>query len=73
MPWISRKQSMYEAATNVVINFMITPLLWFFFILPVLGITLPVRANFFVIFTLTAVSALRQYVVRRYFHMRNHT
>ncbi len=70
MPWISRKRSMYEAATNVAINFITVPLLWYFFIIPVLGVKVPTSVSIAVIITLTSVSALRMYVVRRWFHRR---
>jgi len=72
MSWISQKRAMYEAATNVIINFITVPLLWYFFIIPITGIDLPHSANIFVIVTLTTVSVLRQYTVRRYFHKRYH-
>jgi hypothetical protein len=70
MPWISRKRSMQEAVTNTSINFITTPLLWYFFIIPVLGVELPASAGIFVIVTFTTVSTLRAYMVRRYFHRK---
>ena len=71
MPWISRRRSLIEAGTNTAINFIVTPLLWYFFLVPVLDINVPASAHIFVVLTLATVSTARTYLVRRYFHRRN--
>ena len=71
MPCISRKRSMYEAAVNTTINFITTPLLWYFFFVPVLHIDIPADASAYAVATLLLVSTIRAYAVRRHFHRRN--
>ncbi len=68
MPWISRKRAMYEAATNTAINFLVTPSIWYFFLVPVLHIDLPADTSAYVVLTFILLSTLRMYAVRRYFH-----
>lgn len=68
MPWVSRRRAIQEAVTNTAINFIVTPSVWYFFLVPVLHIDLPADASAYVVLTFLVISTVRMYSVRRYFH-----
>ncbi len=63
----SRLWSFYESLANVVVGFVVVPLMWFFVITPLLDLRLTVRENVAVILLLAGASMLRSYTLRRVF------
>lgn len=63
----SRRASIIEAWTNIVIGFSVNYAVNFL-LLPMVGAQLTLANNFWLGWIYTAVSILRQYVIRRYFN-----
>lgn len=67
----SRSQSIIEAWVNIVIGFSIN-FVANFFILPLVGAHITVANNLWLGCIFTAISVLRQYVIRRWFNRSAH-
>ena len=71
MAWVSRRRAMIEAITNTTIGFIVTPLVWFFFLIPVLELEHSWQTSWSILLTLAVSGTARSYLLRRYFH-RSH-
>jgi hypothetical protein len=66
----TRKQSMIEAWTNIVIGFSVNYVANYLF-LPLVGASFTMAENFWIGWLYTAVSIIRQYVIRRFYNRRH--
>ncbi len=66
----TRRQSMIEAWTNICIGFSINLVANYFF-LPLVGASFTLTENFMLGWIYTAISIIRQYVIRRFYNRRH--
>jgi hypothetical protein len=69
-PGQTRKQSMIEAWTNIVIGFSVNYVANYLF-LPLIGASFTMAENFWIGWLYTAISIIRQYVIRRFYNRRH--
>jgi len=67
----TRKQSLIESLTNLVIGYLIS-LVSLFVIFPILGIESSTGKNFIITLYFTLISLIRSYVLRRFFNKKMH-
>jgi len=67
----TRKQSLIESLTNLVIGYLIS-LLSLFVIFPILAIESSTGKNFTITLYFTLISVIRSYVLRRFFNKKLH-
>lgn len=65
----TKKQSLIESLTNVVIGYLIS-LLSLFIIFPILGIESSTGKNLIITLYFTLISIARSYILRRYFNKK---
>ena len=68
----SRRRAVAEAAVNTLVNMIVTPAVWYLYLVPVLHIDLPPDADAFVVLTFIFISFIRVYSVRRSFNWWKH-
>ena len=64
----SRRWSLLESLANVLVGFIVVPIVWLTIITPLLDLRLTLRENVGVILILAVASIARSYTLRRFFN-----